>query len=210
MEASTETTLDRNELAVSCWPLAVHLACRYRSQVRLHMDDRLSAASAGLMRAAETFDASRGVPFVSWAAFHIRRAMDRAMNDRVVRIPAWAHNRKGVVEKLSPATRASARAITIPIKNPGSIASHEHSPIDSMLSAEQVELLRSAVRSLPSAERYVLSRRYGLHGSDSTSKRPTFAQLGRELGVVAGTVCKLEKRALRRLRAVLGPELAAG
>ena len=71
-------TKDINQLVTSNMGYVVTLARQYKSEI-LSTDDLVSEGAIGLMKAAEKYDASKGKPFVTFAAPYIRRAIEKAI-----------------------------------------------------------------------------------------------------------------------------------
>ena len=57
----------------------ITLARQYHSEI-LSTDDLVSEGTIGMMKAAQKFDASRGKPFVTFAAPYIRQAIEQAIS----------------------------------------------------------------------------------------------------------------------------------
>lgn len=199
----------RNELALTAYRLAIRIAIDYRSNVPLHLDDRISAAVAGLMTAASRFDASKGAPFVAWAAAHIRWSLDEAfLSIAPVKVPQWITKKTLGLEQLSARTREAAFAAlstSPPLDGLPEIAGDDLTPLDALLFEESISQLRESVRRLPRVERYVIERRFGLDGRDPE----TFPAIAQALGLCAGACHRIQARALRRLRTYLEPATEA-
>lgn len=73
----TSQPLDTTELVTSHLPLVAHLVRETMGRVPGHVsrDDLTSAGSFALVQAAKAYDATRGVPFASYAAPRIRGAL---------------------------------------------------------------------------------------------------------------------------------------
>ena len=66
------------------------------------LSDLISYGNEGLIRAVESFDGERGVPFSSWAVLWIRQAITRGMLAQgltVVRLPPHVHRSLGALER---------------------------------------------------------------------------------------------------------------
>lgn len=68
----------RERLIASNLRFVVKLAKRYRG-LGLPLEDLVGEGNRGMVRAAETFDPSRGVRFISYAMYHIRVRIDIAL-----------------------------------------------------------------------------------------------------------------------------------
>ena len=72
-------TKEQNKLVTENMGYVVTLARQYKSDI-LSTDDLVSEGAIGLMNAAEKYDASKGKPFVTFAAPYIRRAIEKAIS----------------------------------------------------------------------------------------------------------------------------------
>ena len=71
-------TKEQEKLVTANMGYVVTLARQYKSEI-LSTDDLVSEGAIGLMKAAEKYDASKGKPFVTFAAPYIRRAIEKAI-----------------------------------------------------------------------------------------------------------------------------------
>ena len=71
-------TKEQDKLVTANMGYVVTLARQYKSEI-LSTDDLVSEGAIGLMKAAEKYDASKGKPFVTFAAPYIRRAIEKAI-----------------------------------------------------------------------------------------------------------------------------------
>ena len=71
-------TKEQEKLVTQNMGYAITLARQYKSDI-LSTDDLINEGAIGLMKAAEKYDASRGKPFVTFAAPYIRRAIEAAI-----------------------------------------------------------------------------------------------------------------------------------
>jgi hypothetical protein len=82
-------TADQMELIECNLGLAYYLAGRFHPHGKLHIEDRISAATDGLVEAAIHFDPARGVKFATYATRAIaRKLVFAAWSDRAIRPPA--------------------------------------------------------------------------------------------------------------------------
>ena len=68
--------MQRDELITKNMGYVVTLARQYKSDI-LSTDDLVNEGVIGLVKAAEKYDASRGKPFVTFAAPYIRKSIER-------------------------------------------------------------------------------------------------------------------------------------
>ena len=79
----------RNRLVEGHLRFAARIALRYRNG-SVPMEDLISAANVGLVRATETFDGSRGFRFITYAIWWIKRSIQETLitEGRLIRLPA--------------------------------------------------------------------------------------------------------------------------
>jgi len=89
----------RRELAAGNLRLVISVAKRYR-QMGVPFADLIQEGNAGLMRAVDKFDHTRGFKFATYATWWIRQAITRAVADqgRTVRVPGAAIEKAGKVD----------------------------------------------------------------------------------------------------------------
>jgi len=186
--------LDRERLVAANLRFVVSLARRYRHR-GLPLEDLVAEGNIGLLRAAERFDADRGVRFVTYAAWWIRQSILEALARK-----RRAEGRGG------GAGRSARRRPHVSLDRgprPGSRALVE------VLADERVERpdrplhraeLRRAVGAglafLPEREARVLRLYFGLDGRSALG----LAEVGRELGVSRERARQLKARGLELLR----------
>jgi RNA polymerase sigma factor for flagellar operon FliA len=188
-------------------------------------DDLRSFGREGLLQAARTFDASRGVPFRRWANMRIRGAMIDGVRQwgqlprRVYRELRAMEMADDVQEALGeenatiPATTAEAAdkrlasylagiATAIAV---GSMESHDGiadgrdpSPEELAAKAELVERVRAIVLRLPDAERTLIERHY--------FAEETLDQAAASLGLSKSWGSRLHARAIERIARELDRE----
>jgi len=72
-------TKEQDKLVTANMGYVITLARQYKSDI-LSTDDLVSEGAIGLMKAAEKYDASKGKPFVTFAAPYIRRTIEKAIS----------------------------------------------------------------------------------------------------------------------------------
>ncbi len=160
----------------------ITLARQYKSDI-LSTDDLVSEGVIGMMKAAQKYDASRGKPFVTFAAPYIREAIEKAIgkldNDIDLRstdesLPIGSRNNYTLLnvleDKGSPRADASAELT---------------------LSDEMV----AGVSRLDERQQAVISRYYGID-----CERQTMAEIGEALGLKRERVRQIRNQALRKLK----------
>ena len=78
----------RTQLVEQCLPMIFRVARRYAGG-DLEISDLVQEGVIGVIRAADRFDASRGVPFAAYASWWLRQSMQQAIAEqsRAVRLP---------------------------------------------------------------------------------------------------------------------------
>jgi len=91
----------RNELAQANLRFVIDVAKRYQNR-GLSLPDLISAGNLGLLTAAERFDGTRGVKFISYAVWWIRQSILQTVADqaRTVRLPL---NKIGQLRQITEA-----------------------------------------------------------------------------------------------------------
>ena len=78
-----------NRLVESNLRFVIQVARQYQG-MGIELEDLIAFGNIGLFEAAERFDTSKGVKFITFAVWYIRAELQKALNDlsRVVRIPS--------------------------------------------------------------------------------------------------------------------------
>ena len=177
--------------------------------------DLVQEGVVGLIKAADRFDAARGVHFATYASWAIRQAMSEAVRKgasaaylpardarRAVQLRRLAQQRPSgeearLLAAISVAASLDAEAVDggEPLRDRLEDAGAQD-PFEDVARDSVHETVRDRLRRLPSREREVLALRYALDGGEERS----FAEIGEHLGVSAERARQLEQRALVRLR----------
>ena len=178
----------------------VKIAFEYR-HLGLPLGDLINEGNLGLLRATEKFDPDRGVKFISYAVWWIRKAMLKAIasQSQAVRIPMsrlrqlWSAPGGG---RLGP--------VQVPFDNVNGHGEIERTAAvetteERMLREERRRNVTEALAALDSRQRYVIEHRFGLGGV----RRRTLRELASELEVSTEWVRRLELKAKDRLRSLL-------
>ena len=80
--------MDRDKLVTDNLPFVTHIAKQYAGK-GMPFEDLISEGTIGMLRAAENYDESRGTPFVQYAVWWIRDAIQQALaaESQAVRLP---------------------------------------------------------------------------------------------------------------------------
>jgi RNA polymerase sigma factor (sigma-70 family) len=162
----------REALIVDNLPLVRAAARRLVAQLApcYELDDLISEGVIGLMRAVESFDASKNVPFEAWALIKIRGQMLQHIRDE----------RKRHHEELFESTLERQSYDPVPALD-----------AEASRTAIMAHVLAAAAQ-LPDREQEILERLY----FDSEGLRA----IGEALGVGKAYACRLHRKALDLLR----------
>jgi len=172
---------------------AAHFAARYPG---LDFEDARQAAYPGLVRAAETFDPTRGATFSTWSYNWCRSAITEALPNLrgVVRIPKRAAFPRPVVSSFDDADHDGAPEPTD--------RSAACDPFEVACRAEDRERIARALASLPNrTDARAVALRYGLDGQGPM----TLQEVGRILG---GVTTERIRQRLARAEGLLAVALA--
>ena len=80
---------DRNKLIEGNLKFVIQVANKFRG-MGLELEDLIAFGNIGLFEAADKFDTSKDFKFITYAVWHIRAEIQKALNDlsRVVRVPS--------------------------------------------------------------------------------------------------------------------------
>ena len=176
-------TKEQDKLVTANMGYVVTLARQYKSEL-LSTDDLVSEGAIGMMKAAEKYDASRGKPFVTFAAPYIRRAIESALGkiqeDADVRstdesLPIGSKNNFTLLNVLEDKDAAKADALVE----------------ESTLSDDLLQFLAI----LNEREQRVINLYFG-----NGYERQTMAEIAEAVGLKRERVRQVRDQALRKLR----------
>ena len=176
-------SMTKEELITKNMGYVVTLARQYRSDI-LSTDDLVSEGVIGMMKAAEKYDASRGKPFVTFAAPFIRKSIENAIartetatdvRSTDESLPIGSHNNYTLLNVLEDKDAPKADQIV-----------EENALNDDLLGCIDV---------LNDREREVVSRYYGLKGW-----RQTMAEIAEDMDLKRERVRQIREQALRKLK----------
>lgn len=158
--------------------------------------DLISEGNIGLMKAARSFDGSRGLRFVGYAEPFVRKAVEAAVNEQsgIFRLPKHEH---------SAEEKANSRAFSVdaPLQNGKnvnllSILSDPTAarPDQQALETSVKEELLEAMNILDNRERNVVEAFYGIG-----QPHLTFAEIGEKMGLKRERVRQIRNKAVRKL-----------
>src|SRR5262245_1037378 len=193
-----------DELVLSNLRFVVQIATEYINR-GLPLDDMINEGNIGLVRAAARYDHRKGVKFITYATWWIRKTILKALEDHesTVRVPAY-QRAKGF----------HPRIISLDDHRPGwdevrlsdDLADeHRLSPEQEILVAEEVACVRARYSFLTEKERVVIMGRSGL--PDGAVQ--TLDEIGERLGLSRERVRQIEMAARRKLRPKSRPQTAS-
>lgn len=158
--------------------------------------DLISEGNIGLMKAAMSFDGSRGLRFVGYAEPFVRRAIEAAVNEQsgIFRLPKHEN---------SPEEKANSRAFSVdaPLENGKnmsllSVLSDPNAarPDQEVLEASVKEELMQAMNILNQREKNVVEAFYGIG-----QPHLTFAEIAEKMGLKRERVRQIRNKAVRKL-----------
>lgn len=176
-------TKEQEKLVTLNMGYVVTLARQYSSDI-LNTDDLASEGAIGLMKAATKYDASRGKPFVTFAAPYIRKSIENAIS-RV----ATDTDVRSTDESLPVGSRNNYTLLNV-LEDPNAEKAD-----DLVEEASLSEDLLSRIVVLTPREKEVVSRYYGLKGW-----RQTMAEIADDMGLKRERVRQERDKALRKLK----------
>lgn len=174
--------LIRNYLIQANTRLVMSIARKF-SDPKNHFDDLLSQGIASLMHAVEKFDFARGYRFSTYATCAVRRDLYRMVMGRKKDLQRYSSGLGEVLEACPDPGEAL---------QPSDIADWNR------LSRGVKKMLEH----LDERERFIVINRFGLNKPDSqsASKKQSYSQLGKSLGISKERVRQLANRAMDKLR----------
>jgi len=155
-QAQEEYEAARTDLSTANLRLAVSVAKRY-GNCGLGFPDLIQEANAGLMRAVDRFDHTRGYKFSTYATWWIRQGISRAIADQsqIIRLPA------GVRSRLAKVQTTAARLF----QDRGSQPSFEETAETAGLSAGDAHLAMRMGRAVLSLDQPIGKRQEHVLGA---------------------------------------------
>ena len=176
----------RDELITHNLRLVVYLAKKYEGS-GVPSEDMVSIGTIGLMKAVDTFDATRKARFSTYASRCI---------ENEIRMQFRRERKSGQTVSLQEALEADGdSALTL-----ADVIQDGFCMEDSCERQEDVRRLRQLLDTLPARERQILLLRYGLAGQPPLTQLETAGLLG----ISRSYVSRLETHALELLRQAWG------
>jgi RNA polymerase primary sigma factor len=190
----------RNKLIETNLRFAIQVARQYQG-MGLELEDLIGFANVGLFEAAERFDVTKGVKFITFAVWYIRAEIQKALNDlsRVVRIPSHKTSTEPQYIKS--------------IHTPVGDDDNKETYADRFLESEATKSgrdksdllfdLQRALNQLPEKQRLAITMNYGI----GYEYAKPMEQIAEELGVTGERARQLVRLAEKGLQAMPGIKL---
>ncbi len=193
-------TASRNKLIEANLKFVIQVANKYRG-MGLELEDLIGFGNVGLFEAAEKFDTSKNLKFITFAVWYIRAEIQKALNDlsRVVRVPSH----------LTATAEYSTKSISTPVGD----GDNKETYADRFLAAESTKSARDkadlkydmqrALSQLKPKQREAITRFYGI----GFEYEMCMDQIAEELNVTGERARQLVRQAELALKALPGIEL---
>ena len=175
----------------------VSLAHHYKNQ-GLGEDDLVSEGNIGMMHAAQKFDGTKGIRFVSYAAPYIRKAMEEAIKEQTA-LYKLPKDEKSKFERKR--THAISIDQPIPVGSSNNftlqhVLENENAPqADEHLNKELLNFeIQKGLNELNEREKRIIIAIYGLNGTHYT-----MAEIAENMGLKRERVRQIRNKALRKL-----------
>ena len=197
---SAGTVAARNKLIESNLKFVIQVATKYQG-MGLTLEDLIGFGNVGLFEAAEKFDASKNLKFITFAVWYIRAEIQKALNDlsRVVRVPSH----------LTATAEYSTKSISTPVGD----GENKETYADRYLAAESTKSGRDksdlkydldrALSQLKPKQREAVCRFYGI----GFEYEQCMDQIAEEMGVTGERARQLVRQAENALKALPGIKL---
>lgn len=165
--------------------LVAHIVKKYQN-VDENMEDLISIGTIGLIKAVETYDASKGSRLATYAA----RCID---NELLMMLRA----RKKISREVSIYEPIGTDREGNEINLLDIIVSEQQDIVQDMMTSEYMRRLTDIIgKNLTPREQKIIIQRYGLTGEKEMTQR----EIGRQMGISRSYVSRIEKKALKKLR----------
>ena len=176
-------TKEQDKLVTANMGYVVTLARQYKSDI-LSTDDLVSEGAIGLMKAVEKYDASKGKPFVTFAAPYIRRAIEKAISRLTTDID----------------TRSTDESLPVGSRNNYTLLNvlEDKNAVRADAAVEEITLtddLLKCMNVLNEREQRVVNLYYG-----NGYERQTMAEIAETMGLKRERVRQVRDQALQKLR----------
>lgn len=189
-----------NELVQANIRFAIQVAKQYQG-MGLELEDLIGFANVGLFEAAERFEPSKGVKFITFAVWYIRAELQKSLNDlsRTVRIPSH----RTATEEYS------TKSISTPVGDDENKETYadRYLVADTIVTSRdkrdlQFDLNRALAQLKPKQEE-ALRRNYGI----GLEYAQSMEQIGEEMGITNERARQLVRQAEIALAGLKGIKL---
>lgn len=179
----------KEELVLHNMRLVAHVAKRYAGTEE-DMDDLISIGTIGLMKAVDSFHPEYGNKFATYAI----RCVD---NELLMYLRTKKKQRREVSMFEPIGTDKEGNQIQLV----DVLEFHDKNVADEVATREQIKKIRKQMKDvLTERESFIICHRYGMEGEKELTQR----EIARALGISRSYVSRIEKRALEKLKAVIG------
>ena len=197
---SAGTVAARNKLIESNLKFVIQVATKYQG-MGLTLEDLIGFGNVGLFEAAEKFDTSKNLKFITFAVWYIRAEIQKALNDlsRTVRVPSH----------LTATAEYSTKSISTPVGD----GENKETYADRYLAAESTKSGRDkadfrydldrALSQLKPKQREAVCRFYGI----GFEYEQCMEQIAEEMNVTGERARQLVRQAENALKALPGIKL---
>lgn len=208
-----------SELVVGNLRFVISVAKQYMNQ-GLDLPDLISEGNIGMIRAAEEFDPTKKVRFISYAVFWVRQSIMSALNDysRTIRLPSniiqeYQKSKKEVLrEDDKDFAKKYEKQASLFIPKTVNLSDEINEEGDQLIDIivnkdaldpekyldnedERKKHVRQALSILDDKEREIIEKYFGLNGVQSNLE-----DLGEEFGCTKERIRQLKEKAMKKLR----------
>lgn len=221
--------MERDRIVLENLPLVGYLVSEVASKMSdLSREDLASVGTLALISCADSYDATTGVPFGSFARKRIigafadeMRAHDWATRTARRRMKETSSasealtgtlGRTPTVDELAAVLGVNSKEVSLTLSDASrsvatlddtvaeTLVAATHSPEESLLLAEQSQFVRTCIDTLPEKMRFIIT---AVYFEDRTVK-----DLAAELGATHSAVSQQRTEAIKMLRAAMGAHYA--
>lgn len=210
-------TLAKAKMLNANMKFVIQVAANYKNDT-LSQEELVNEGAIGLWRALESFDATRGVRFITYAVWWIKAFIARAISEKgsLVRLPLNQQTRlhKSIREcrteseldpDLQELNHIGGRQVSLsqPVSEDGVLKLEdilldpEQNSVDKAIEDEFIHnFTNKLLNKLPKREHLILAQMYGLEGGEGKSIR----ELSRLMGLSRERIRQLRDQAVTRIK----------
>ena len=194
VEASVEDekTMTEEQLITANLKYVFSIAKQY-SACSVDFDDLIQEGNMGLVVAARKFDPNKGIKFIGYAQFWIKKFICQAIHKKVYLMRGSVGKEFEVVSMQTKLKADSTTTIENMIKN-----TNADSMMDAYMKSDEYGVAVKLTKKLSEKEQAVITLRYGLGEEEPMTLKEVAKVLGRSIPGVR----KIEMDALRKMRAM--------